>query len=282
MQKHLSITWTYVFLFVITVGCQQSTKIDSSEEVNVADQIEPSAAQVSDQPNLSFKMKLWERGIDFYSRGNEPSWALDIDFDQGIKFTTLDDISIKTAIPDVDKAEDDNITRIRAKIDPGDIVITIREEGCTDNMSGEAFKNKVTVVLNSEGDENYQIFEGCGQYVPDYSLHDIWVLTTINGESLEPDRFPDKGSPTFEFYAEEGRVSGHAGCNNFNGSFYVAEKNVIHFEPMAMTRMMCADMEIENLIEKSVAGKRLKYEIKNMHLTLEGYDGTVLVFKKVD
>jgi heat shock protein HslJ len=282
MQKHLSIIRTYVFLLVITVGCQPSTKIDSSEEVNVADQIEPSVTQVNDQPNLSFKMKLWEKEVDFYARGNEPSWALDIDFDQGIKFTTLDEINIETAISDVDKAEDNNITRIRAKIDSGDIVITVSEENCTDNMSGEAFKNKVTVVLNPEGNENYRIFEGCGQYVPDYSLHDIWVLTTINGEPLDPDRFPDKGSPTFEFYAEEGRVSGHAGCNNFNGSFYVADMNVLHFEPFAMTRMMCADMEIENLIEKSVAGRRLKYEIKDVHLTLEGYDSTVLVFKKVD
>lgn len=264
------------------MGCQKSEKKDSSDIKSESDTANPIATQSSDPPSITFKMKLWEKGIDFYARGNEPSWSVDIDMDNGIKFTTLEGISIETGIPDIDKAQDENIIRIRAEIDPGDIVITIHEENCTDNMSGEVFKNKVVVILNPEGDDNYQILEGCGQYVPDYSLHDIWVLTSINGEPLERDRFPEKGSPTFEFYAEEGRVSGHAGCNNFNGSFFVAEKNVIHFEPFAMTRMMCEDMEIEDLVSNAVAGRRMKYEIRDMHLTLTGYDETELVFKKVD
>jgi len=282
MNKYLSIVCICFLILAIQVGCQKSEKKDSSDTKSESDTTSSIATQSADPPSITFKMKLWEKGIDFYARGNEPSWALDIDFDQGIKFTTMDGMNIETAIPDVDKAQDENIIRVRAEIDPGDIVITIREESCTDNMSGEAFKNKVEVILNPEGDGNYRIFKGCGQYVPDYSLHDIWVLTTVNGESLDPERFPDKGSPTFEFYVEEGRVSGHAGCNNFNGSFFIAEKNVIHFEPFAMTRMMCADMEIEDLVSKALPGKRMKYVIKDMRLTLTGYDGTELVFKKVD
>jgi len=49
-----------------------------------------------------------------------------------------------------------------------------------------------------------------------------------------------------------------------------------------MTRMMCQDMELENLIEKSVAGRRMKYEIKDLKLTLSGYDNTILVFEKIE
>ena len=104
----------------------------------------------------------------------------------------------------------------------------------------------------------------------------------VNGKEIDVNRFPDKGRPTFEFFAEEGRIGGHAGCNNFNGGFFRAGSNILHFEHFAMTRMMCPDMELEDLIAKYVAGKRMRYKIEDMELSLTGYDETVLIFIKGD
>jgi len=266
-------------------NCNQSKKTGETDEEDQSSQLatpQVTEASADEPPSMTFKMKLWEKGVDFYARGNEPSWAVDIDMNKGIKYTTMDGLIIETLSYQLDKAHDENITRISGGADSGDLIITISEEECSDSMSDEKFRNKVVVEIKLDGESEYKTYKGCGQYVPDYSLHDIWELVEANGESFDASRFPDKGSPTFEFYVEEGRVSGHAGCNNFNGGFFRAENDVLHFEPFAMTRMMCPDMELEDLVSKSVAGRRMKYEIKDLKLTMTGYDGTVLVFQKVD
>jgi heat shock protein HslJ/uncharacterized membrane protein len=237
---------------------------------------------VDDPPSMTFKMKLWEKGIDFYARGNEPSWAVDIDLENGMKFTTMDGLTIETNSVEINKTHGADIIRISGGTESTELVIDITEQVCSDTMSDEKFRYAVEMDVKLEGESDYKTFQGCGQYVPDYSLHDIWVLVEANGDAIDSNRFPDKGSPTFEFFVEEGRISGHAGCNNFNGGFYRAEENVLHFEPFVMTRMMCQDMELENLIEKSVAGRRMKYEIKDLKLTLSGYDNTILVFEKIE
>ncbi|MDZ7614777.1 MAG: hypothetical protein U5K51_14555 [Flavobacteriaceae bacterium] len=42
------------------------------------------------EPNPNFVIKKFEEGIDFYASGNEPFWNLDMDFEKGIRFTTID------------------------------------------------------------------------------------------------------------------------------------------------------------------------------------------------
>jgi len=41
-------------------------------------------------------------------------------------------------------------------------------------------------------------------------------------------------------------------------------------------------MEIENLLISNLFDKRMKYLKENMKLRLTGYDGTELIFKKID
>jgi len=285
-MKKYSLRYTIILaLCGFVVNCNQSKKAVETNEGADSGQlaaIQVAEAGVDDPPSITFKMKLWKEGIDFYARGNEPFWAVDIDLENGMKFTTMDGLTIETNSIEINKTQDADIIRFSGGTDSNELIINIAEKTCSDTMSDEKFRYSVEADVKPEGESDYKTFKGCGQYVPDYSLQDIWVLVEANGEAIDSNRFPDKGSPTFEFFVEEGMVSGHAGCNNFNGGFYRVEKNVLHFEPFAMTRMMCQDMELENLIEKSVAGKRLKYEIKDLKLTLSGYDNTILVFRKID
>jgi len=283
-MKNLLILIIYIlYISVFTVGCNLEEKKKNTEAGNseISNETGTSIPQ-SEPQSMTFKMKLWQKGIDFYARGNEPSWAVDIDMENGIKFSNLDGLVIETESLNVHQAADAMVTRISGGSDLGEIIVIINEEDCNDTMSDEKFRNSVNVEIKRGGDSKSEIYTGCGQYVPDYSLHDIWVLVEANGKKINGDRFPEKGIPTFEFYVEEGRISGHAGCNNINGNFYRAGKDILHFEPFAMTRMMCPDMEIENLIAQSVAGKRMKYEIKGLKLMLMGYDGAELIFKKID
>lgn len=283
MNSKIQLSIIIFVLLAICIGCQLKKK--GNNEINQGDTVDVQGMsdQVSDNSlSITFKMKLWERGIDFYARGNEPSWAVDIDFDGGMKFTTLAGLTIETTSYQINKSQDTNILRISDISESEEIIISISEQECNDTMSDEKFKYSVDVKIKKGDDDEYTSYNGCGQYVPDYRLHDIWVLNKVNGEEILGDRFPEKGPPLFEFFVEESIIRGHAGCNNFNGGFYRTGIDILHFEQFAMTRMMCPDMELEDLIAKSVAGRRMKYKIRDMKLILTGYDDTKLEFKKVD
>ena len=71
------------------------------------------------------------------------------------------------------------------------------------------------------------------------TINNNWKVITMHGiDSLEI-------NPTILFDAEENKISGFAGCNNFFGS-YDPENNQLDFSKMGLTRKMCPDMSIEN------------------------------------
>lgn len=244
---------------------------------NVRSNIAPALKQ-----NVDFQMKLWQKGIDFYARGNEPSWSLDMDFEQGFYFKTLNGIEIIILPVDGKKAMDANVLRFYTETETGTLIITILEKECNDTMSDEVFPNKTRIEFKRSNEEVIQIYEGCGRYVTDYSLHDIWALTHLNGKDLQSGNNWEKRLPIFEFYARSGKVLGNAGCNDFNGTYHIAEYRVIQFGELTIIRETCSDMKTENVLIKSISGKRMKYLKENQNLKLTGYDGTELIFKKID
>ena len=283
MKKYLLTLGISIIFPCILLNCSGKKVGTSTNDESV----ETSSSSVIAEPapgqdGISFNMKLWQEGIDFYARGNEPSWSVDIDFDSKLTFKPMDGPSFELTEYSIHYAQDANILRIAGRGDSGELIVTISGDPCVDTMSGEEFRNTVNVEIRSGDDADFRSMNGCGLYVPDFRLNDIWVLKSLNGIELKADRFPDKGAPTFEFHVEEGRVAGHAGCNNFNGSFFRSRNDILHFEPFAMTRMMCPDMEIEDLVAREVAGRSMKYSIDGLILILIGFDGTELVFQKVD
>jgi heat shock protein HslJ/uncharacterized membrane protein len=232
------------------------------------------------RPNQKMLMKLGEQGVDFYARGNEPSWVLDIDFDSTMKLATLDGLVLE--IPSVEgvKAQDGDVTRYAAKSDSGSLIVTLIAGECTDSMSGEMFSHRVRVEVRVKPDEESQTFEGCGRYVPDFRLNDLWVLTQMHGEAIDAATLP-KGLPTLELHIVDSRVVGHGGCNNIMGSFSI-EWRTIQFGQIAGTMMACPDMTVETEFLKAISGKRLSYSLEETVLVLSDKAGTELKFKKVD
>lgn len=222
-------------------------------------------------------MVMEDMETDFSAHGNEPYWTLKVDFENVITFKTMDEMEIRAAVLQVGQVQDSKLIRFKGEEGTTSLIVTVGEESCSDGMSDEIFRNKVRVDLKNEGDENYTTYEGCGNYLIDYRLHDIWVLTHINNKPIES---VDE-SPTFEFYSKEEKMMGNMGCNEFNGTFYRSGKNELRIGELALTRKMCPDMSTEQVLSR-LSGKRVKYAIEDLNLTLTEYDGTSLTFKKVD
>jgi uncharacterized membrane protein len=167
-------------------------------------------------PNQQFLLKLWQEGVDFYARGNEPFWGLDLDFDREFRLMETDGVTLRTHATERVKAQDADVTRYTVKTDSGSLVITITAQKCSDSMADEEFSHRVEVVIERGGEEKTLV--GCGRYVPNYSLNDIWVLTHLDGEAIDGTALT-KGPPTMELHMADSRVVGgqhHDGLSGYD------------------------------------------------------------------
>ncbi len=218
-------------------------------------------------------------GVDFYARGNEPFWTLEIDFEKSMAFATMDDIKLTAPAVEGIKAQDSDVTLYRTKNDKGELIVTVVKDNCQDDMSGEKFTYKVQIQVKNTGDANFKTFEGCGKFLSDMRLHDIWVMDEMTGFTLKKEKL-QKGMPQFEFNLTENRFSGHAGCNQINGGITVVG-NKITFGDLVGTLMSCPNMKIEKAVISALNQKTVTYSIDKLKLTLVS-GKTKMVFRKVD
>jgi heat shock protein HslJ len=71
-----------------------------------------------------------------------------------------------------------------------------------------------------------------------------WVIVEVDGVVVEPDT--TRPALTLRLGREEQRASGHAGCNQFGGTWR-GSADSLSFGPLAMTKMFCEGrMELES------------------------------------
>ncbi len=242
---------------------------------------ESDGAMLTNDTMMLMRKKL-EQGIGFYAFGNEPSWSLDIDFEKGMWFKSLTDLPEMNTPPGrEDKAQDADVTRYFAQTEAGTLIVTALRGECTDTMSGEKFPFKARVEVKRSMDADYTRFEGCGRYVLDGRLNDIWVLTLFGDrKKLEAQDF-QKGFPVLEFHLNDNRVVGSTGCNRISGGFE-ARGNKIKFGQLATTRMACPDMAFEQEFIAAIVDKTFRYAIDAGRLTLTDDNGIVMKLRKTD
>ncbi len=179
--------------------------------------------------NLQLKQ---QQGIDLYAKGSIPaSWTLEMDYDNIIRFQSLDGADYRSSpVPPVENAANGSIT-YTTKATKGNMVIALFKEGCTDALSGEQYNQKVIVEVNGKR------YEGCGQYLFDANLNGKWILQTAIGKPVTANEFA-KGLPEISFNLSANTISGHDGCNNFNGGITVMG-NQIKFSAIGSTKMAC-------------------------------------------
>lgn len=224
--------------------------------------------------------KKTQEGIDFIATGNEPFWSVEIDFEKMMQFSTMEEPEkMTTPVPDAVRPQDVNAISYRANTEKGNLYITIFKEKCTDSMSGLESPYKVRATVKSGDSDIYVDYEGCGRYLGDYRINDIWALTEMDGETISAGDFP-RGVPSLDLQLKEGKVFGNAGCNRMNGRITMG-KGTLSFGPLASTKMACPAMSFESKFLEALSGNTLNYELDGLQLHLQGKDHR-LTFKKVD
>ncbi len=105
---------------------------------------------------------VWEearlRGADFRATGNEPPWRLEMFKRSRARFfTDYDEIEYEFSSPETHQASVPNATALRYTNDDHELIVEIRNELCSDTMSGARGGASVIVTFNG------QRFTGCGR-----------------------------------------------------------------------------------------------------------------------
>jgi membrane-bound inhibitor of C-type lysozyme len=116
-----------------------------------------STTRCEEQRRLSIIEDAKLRGVDYWARGNEPGWMLEIAWDS-IRFVTgyaTEHYRFATPEPVVDTSEKRAI--YRALADDHTLTVTITYIRCGDSMSDEEFEGTVELRFDD------QKLRGCGQ-----------------------------------------------------------------------------------------------------------------------
>lgn len=255
-------------IILITAGCKSVTP--QSKEV------------VKNEPSWAYQQQMEniEKGIYFRGVGNEPEWSLKIS-DTAIEFTSLNLGFESFNSPHVEpiRAMDANVKMYRVATESGTMSIQITQQECINTMSGDKKPYTVRIELALGKLNQVKNFNGCGNYITDSRLHDIWVLEKLNGEEVNSSNFREE-LPNLEINSSTNQFMGFAGCNRMNGTIFF-EKGLLRFTKTITTRMACGPNNKENEFLKALQSTT-NYKVENRRLTLTNTSGVEVVFKKVD
>ncbi|WP_306350123.1 heat-shock protein [Flavobacterium sp. '19STA2R22 D10 B1'] len=214
----------------------------------------------------------------FKGTGNEPFWNVEITTDS-IKFNSVTDYGgFSASGVKMTALMDANIKEYKSESKSGTIKVIVQQSKCVDNMSGQENKYTVKVEIKKRLDFNTELFEGCGNYVVNYRLHDIWVPEEIEGKKVTASDF-GKEIPVMEINAAEATFMIDLKYGATVKGKLFSENKLLRFVDINTTEKKPKPISVEFLTAlKGVT----HFEIKNNRLYLSNPDGMKAVFRKVD
>ena len=212
---------------------------------------------------------------NFHAEAPDSSWILRVQFDGDLYFEDISKaIVFRGSVNELHVAQGADVVGILAKNESHILRLSIDIVEC-----GNAGRN-VDLMLRKNDKKEGTNFSGCGYYRGNPKLHNIWAVSSINGEDLNPEKFP-KDIPHFEINLDTKHFSGFAGCNDVNGQLKF-DYNKLIINTLISTKMYCAEVStIENQILEILRNGPLVYTVKGRNLILENRKGT-LTLKNVD
>ncbi|MGB5316991.1 MAG: META domain-containing protein [Robiginitalea sp.] len=210
----------------------------------------------------------------FMASGISPDWTLDIATDR-IRLKTGGD-TLNTPHINPDRAMDSNVRRYRLITEATEMTIQVHQKPC-ESESGTSSPYAVEVEYKRTGESGYTTLNGCGAYIMDYRLHDIWALESLNGEEITLIEGLER--PTLEINSRNYTFMGSTSCNQMRGAVFY-EPGLLRFNKVITTRKMCPG-GLEAAFLKALQST-IHYELGDRRLRLTNPNGAELVFRKVD
>lgn len=159
--------------------------------------------------------------------GNEPAWSIDIGTEQITLNTAGGAERVVVDTPEPSFSGTDIVLRDSA----AGLEVRIVREVCRDTMTG--MPHPFGLVVTYDGER----LEGCGGAPVDLLTGGTWQVEDIGGAGII-----DFSRATLLF-TSEGRVSGRATCNEYNGSYTLTGEG-LSFGQMATTLRICDEAQM--------------------------------------
>lgn len=283
-MKNLSLLFIFTFS-VLWTSChtrRASMAGVTFDTMAVMDMDSSLLGYVSPLNNVNLQMDLYYSEVTFHGFSNWEQWGLKIYSDSLIelKTETLGIYSFNAVSTTI--SEDATMLYYSCVNQQKESInITIRKQpACEDELGAVDYPFAVLIVLK-KADGTELNYSGCGFYIINPLLNDVWALDSIKGKSIDRAAYAN-GVPSLEFHLDGMKVHGFGGCNEISGSFYVDREDKLIFSSMLATLKMCASMEGEITVLNALNNKAYRYTIENGKLRFIHKDGSVLIFKKVD
>jgi heat shock protein HslJ len=249
----------FFFCTICFFACN-TTKQTSQKNIDIAKY----SSKLSD--SLSLKQAA---GIDFSATGANPvNWELDVNFDKNIIFKAGDGTQLTTTAIGASTTSG-SITTYNANTPNGMMKIIVDEETCSTPNS-----KKTTVLLNKKQ------YTGCGKYLYDYRINDIWVLESAAGKILNASDF-SKGLPQILFSIAENKLMGSDGCNTISMPFELLG-NRVKFGALSSSKKSCKNNSVALIFQNKISNNVASYYFTNGKFYLYLIDDSILTFKKVN
>ncbi|MDN3669175.1 copper resistance protein NlpE N-terminal domain-containing protein [Echinicola jeungdonensis] len=223
----------------------------------------------------NFSLDLVKKStFDFRGRGNEPFWSLEIDFGKKMVFKPMEGETVMTPVSEAIRTPDTNVLRYQAETENGSLQVTIFRKKGQDTLSGEEFGHEVKVWVKTGKEEEFQEYAGCGDYLGDFRLNNLWTLESINWENL----VEKSKVPYLEFELQNSRFNGFGGCNRINGDIFL-EGNSIAFGKIISTKMACPNLEKEHVFLEQISEREYSFTFEGENLVMINEQDT-LIFRK--
>jgi heat shock protein HslJ len=210
-------------------------------------------------------------GVDFYASGD--GWSLDIDFEKEIVFAQGKD-TIRCHFEKVVQKQKGKITTYKFKASSKEFVVSISTDKCKVAKGKASIGNEVAVVVND------QMHQGCGNYLPDYRLNNIWLVKKINGKELSK-LYGPRNQPVVELHLSENTVMGNTGCDEYSGSIAFGNHQIV-FGKLTGDQGDCKDANPEKIFKNALSKNTLGYTIEEGLLKLYKNKKLVMVLKPID
>lgn len=260
----LTITCSMLALLVLLVASCKTGSRAATEKIV--------AGQLSIKPSDSLLVKQ-KKGIDIYASGITPAgWWLELDFDKTIDFISKDGINVHILTNFSKRESTPEKETFIAPTDLGPLEINLYQAACSDKTANGSNGKRVEVILQGK------TYSGCGSYLFNNQLHDIWELEYIDNILQKHEDF-QKGLPTLQFDLINNSMKGNDGCNNIRSTIEV-KGNGIRFGVFSGTKMACNNNRIQQVFATLLSDHLVNYRMENNKLVFYLYDDSRLTFKR--
>lgn len=266
LMAYKNIKGSLTILMVATLlfySCKTSSKASIEKVITAQRAIMPADSIIQKQ----------KRGIDIIATGNDPvAWILEIDFDNMLSFKSADGNTLNILSAFSKKEITADFELYSTLTDLGDLVIKLYNEPCNGISGTNQLNRKASVYLKNK------TYTGCGKYLYDHQLNDVWILENINNEKQTASDFA-KGLPRLEFNLQTNKMNGSDGCNTINAGIEIKGSR-IKFTAFSGTKMACKNNQVEKIFNEFLSNRSVDYYMKDGLLFLYLADDSRISFKR--